>query len=116
MFGFPPTAVPAISAELTDGATFALGDEIITARHVPGHSPGHVVLLWAGNALVGDLIFAGSVGRTDLPGGSFFRLERSIRDVIYKLPPDTRLHPGHGPATTVGAEMAENPFVRPAQE
>jgi glyoxylase-like metal-dependent hydrolase (beta-lactamase superfamily II) len=63
---------------------------------------------------VGDCIFAGSVGRTDLPGGDFRALERSIRERIYTLRPETRLHPGHGPATAVGHEMATNPFVRPA--
>jgi hydroxyacylglutathione hydrolase len=62
-------------------------------------------------AVVGDVLFAGSVGRTDLFGGSFVQLERSIRDVLYRLPDATRVIPGHGPETTIGAEKTGNPFV-----
>jgi len=81
-------------------------------RHVPGHSPGHLLFAWEGNALVGDLIFADSVGRTDLPGGDAEALARSIRTVVYALPDATVLHPGHGVETTVGRERVGNPFVR----
>jgi glyoxylase-like metal-dependent hydrolase (beta-lactamase superfamily II) len=115
MFGFPATAVPRVATELAEGATIAVGGVSLAVRHAPGHSPGHVILTWPGHAIVGDVIFAGSVGRTDLPGGSFAQLERSIRRVVYPLPAATRLHPGHGPATTVGEEAAHNPFVRPAE-
>lgn len=83
-------------------------------RHVPGHCPGSV-LFWceaAGVAFSGDAIFQGSVGRTDFPGGSMERLEKSIREQIYTLPDDTVLYPGHGDATSVEAEKATNPFVR----
>lgn len=114
MFGFPPTAVPRLSATLTDGVDLQFGGGLLNVRHIPGHTPGHVLFGWAGNALVGDCIFAGSVGRTDLPGGSFPTLERSIRERIYTLPAATALHPGHGPSTTVGEELASNPYVRPA--
>jgi hydroxyacylglutathione hydrolase len=113
MFGFPPTAVPRLSATLADGATLPFGGGALTVRHIPGHTPGHVLFGWATNALVGDCIFAGSVGRTDLPGGDFQALERSIRERIYTLPPATSLHPGHGPSTTVAEEMTANPYVRP---
>jgi glyoxylase-like metal-dependent hydrolase (beta-lactamase superfamily II) len=90
----------------------ALGVEV-EVRHVPGHCPGNVLFYFAAAkaAFVGDALFAGSVGRTDLPGGDFKVLERSIRDQIYTLPPDTKIFPGHGPATTVKAEKATNPFV-----
>ena len=111
-FGFPPAVPPACRWRDGDGWTLPLGTAAVTVRHAPGHSPGHVVLSWPGHALVGDVIFAGSVGRTDLPGASFAELERSIRREIYSLPDATVLHPGHGPATTVGRERRENPFVR----
>ena len=82
-------------------------------RHVPGHCPGNVLFYFApaGAAFVGDAIFAGSVGRTDLPGGSFPMLEKSIRTQIYTLPDATRIFPGHGPDTTVAEEKQNNPHV-----
>lgn len=83
-------------------------------RHVPGHCPGNLLfyLPSASMAFVGDALFAGSVGRTDLPGGDADQLARSIRTQIYTLPDDTQVYPGHGPATTVGQEKISNPFVR----
>ena len=91
----------------------ALGMEI-EVRHVPGHCPGNVLFYFAsvGAAFVGDALFAGSVGRTDLPGGDFKMLERSIREQIYTLPLETKVFPGHGSVTTVGVEQATNPYVR----
>lgn len=82
-------------------------------RHVPGHCPGNVLFYFpaARAAFVGDALFAGGIGRTDLPGGSFAELERSIRDRIYTLPEDTVVLPGHGPNTTVGDEISTNPYV-----
>lgn len=90
----------------------ALGLEI-EVRHVPGHCPGNVLFYLAAGqmAFVGDALFAGSIGRTDLPGGDFAMLERSIRTQIYSLSDNTVVHPGHGPATTVGDEKANNPYV-----
>lgn len=90
----------------------ALG-EAVEVRHVPGHCPGNVLFYFAGwkSAFVGDALFAGSVGRSDLPGGSFEVLEQSIRQQIYTLPDETVVYPGHGPDTTVGAEKATNPYV-----
>lgn len=82
-------------------------------RHVPGHCPGNILFYAAAlrAAFVGDALFAGSVGRTDLPGGDFEVLEASIRGQIYSLPEDTTVFPGHGGRTTVGAEKAGNPYV-----
>lgn len=96
----------------------ALGVEV-EVRHVPGHCPGNVLFYFAGNkntkaagaAFVGDALFASSVGRTDLPGGSFEQLERSIHEQIYTLPEDTIVFPGHGPRTSVGTEKQTNPYV-----
>lgn len=92
----------------------ALG-HTVEVRHVPGHCPGNVLFYFPtlGAAFVGDAIFAGSVGRTDLPGGSMPQLEASIRAQIYSLPEATTLYPGHGRSTTVAAEKADNPYVRP---
>lgn len=90
----------------------ALGVEV-EVRHVPGHCPGNVLFYFAALqcAFVGDALFYGSVGRTDLPGGDFAQLEASIRGEIYTLPPGTAIHPGHGPGTTVAREREENPYV-----
>jgi len=84
-------------------------------RHVPGHCPGNILVYAAEKeaAFVGDALFAGSIGRYDLPGGDFAQLEQSIREQIYSLPETTTVYPGHGPVTTVAAERAGNPFVRP---
>ena len=82
-------------------------------RHVPGHCPGSLLFYSAQSdaAIVGDAIFAGSIGRVDLPGGDFTTLEKSIRTQIYTLPDDTTLFPGHGPKTSVRIEKASNPYV-----
>ncbi|MBT8403492.1 MAG: MBL fold metallo-hydrolase, partial [Gemmatimonadetes bacterium] len=87
----------------------------VEIRHAPGHAPGHVVFIAhdAGLALVGDVIFLGSIGRTDLPGGDFHRLMRSIRDEVLTLPDEMRLLTGHGPETTVGHERRHNPWLVP---
>jgi hydroxyacylglutathione hydrolase len=95
------------------GETVPAIGRAVELRHVPGHCPGNVLFYFAdvGAAFVGDALFAGSIGRTDLPGGDFAVLERSIRDQIYTLPADTQIFPGHGPATTVERERATNPYV-----
>ncbi|NWG00919.1 MAG: MBL fold metallo-hydrolase [Thermoanaerobaculaceae bacterium] len=115
VFGFPPPEPVAEDGFLADGDTVAVGEERLLVRHAPGHSPGHVVLISHDShpplALVGDVLFAGSIGRTDLWGGSLETLERSIRQVLYTLPGATRIIPGHGEDTTVAQEMATNPFV-----
>ena len=110
-FRLIPGPLPTISFQ--HGQTLSVGAEKIEVRHVPGHSAGHVLFYLAslGAALVGDLIFAGSVGRTDLPGGSHATLIDSIRTQVLTLPPQTRLVPGHGPETTVVIEAETNPFL-----
>jgi hydroxyacylglutathione hydrolase len=91
----------------------ALGVDV-EVRHVPGHCPGNVLFYFPStrSAFVGDALFNGSIGRTDLPGGNFAELEQSIRAQIYTLPPATIVYPGHGPETTVAQEKAANPHVR----
>ena len=119
-YGFPASAVPRCQADLIEGTTLPFAGGLIEVRHVPGHSPGQVMFVLPapsgssgpGCAIVGDCLFAGSIGRTDLPGGDFDTLEKSIRERIYTLPDDTRVVSGHGPDTTVGQEKASNPFVR----
>ncbi|HEY1316168.1 MAG TPA: MBL fold metallo-hydrolase [Gaiella sp.] len=83
---------------------------------VPGHSPGHLAYATEGSVFSGDVLFAGSVGRTDLPGGDWPTLVDSIRSLVAALPPDTAVHPGHGPSTTLAAELASNPFLGELRE
>ena len=99
---------------LTPGESLDIIGHSVEVRHVPGHCPGNVLFYISSLnlAVVGDAIFAGSIGRVDLPGGSMQVLEQSIRSQIYSLPDETHLLPGHGPATTVGREKVSNPFVR----
>lgn len=82
-----------------------------TVLHTPGHTPGHITLVLDNHAFVGDVIFQGSIGRTDLPGASTQQLISTIREKIYVLPEDTILYPGHGPNTSVKEEKQNNPFV-----
>jgi glyoxylase-like metal-dependent hydrolase (beta-lactamase superfamily II) len=91
--------------------TFALAGVAFETIAVPGHSPGHLAFAVEGAVFSGDVLFAGSVGRTDLPGSSWELLEASIATLIERLPPDTIVYPGHGPATTLGQELATNPFL-----
>ena len=97
------------------GTSYQAAGMELTVLAMPGHSAGHVVYLWqAGTpplAFVGDVIFAGSVGRTDFPDGDFQQLARGIRDKLFTLPDATLLYAGHGPPTTVGRERKTNPFV-----
>ena len=99
---------------IEDGAELQLLGQTLQIRHVPGHCPGNILIYCEEHnfAAVGDAIFAGSVGRYDLPGGDGPLLMDSIRQQIYTLPDDTTLYPGHGPTTTVGKEKTSNPFVR----
>jgi hydroxyacylglutathione hydrolase len=110
--GYPLRAAR-IDRTVRDGEIFELLGRTWEVRHVPGHCPGNVLYYLPSESLafVGDAIFAGSVGRTDFPGGGFEMLERSIRTRIYSLPEETTLFPGHGPETTVGRERLGNPFV-----
>ncbi len=112
-FGFDIDPGPEPTIELYHGQALHLGRARFEVRHTPGHTPGHCVLYCAEEQVCfcGDLIFFGSVGRTDLPGGDWDALEQSIRQQIYTLPEETRLLSGHGPMTTVGREKRFNPFV-----
>jgi len=112
LLSFDPGPKPSILLE--DGMSLNLGDFTFTVRHTPGHSPGHVIFLLEQERLVfsGDLIFMQSVGRTDLPGGSWETLLQSIQKNILSLPDDYRLLTGHGPETYVGQERRFNPFLR----
>ncbi|OGO18032.1 MAG: hypothetical protein A2Z14_15845 [Chloroflexi bacterium RBG_16_48_8] len=115
LFGFPafdPGPKPTIFLE--DGMQLNLGNFTFEVLHTPGHSLGHVVFLLEQERLVfsGDLIFMQSVGRTDLPGGSWETLLQSIKENILSLPDDYRLLPGHGSETTVGQERRSNPFLK----
>lgn len=112
-FGLQPPRLPPVDHELVPGRPVSLGGLTLEVRFAPGHAPGHVVFVApdAGVALVGDVIFQGSIGRTDLPGGDFHGLMDSIRREILTLPDETRLLPGHGPETTVAHERATNPFL-----
>jgi hydroxyacylglutathione hydrolase len=97
--------------------TVSGGDEITVAGitfgvvDVPGHSSGHVAFLAGGELFSGDLLFAGSVGRVDLEGGDWETLLDSVRGLLDRFPPETVVHPGHGPATTLGRELETNPFL-----
>jgi len=109
-FGLHIEKPPPPDVLLGDGDRIGLGDQEFRVLHTPGHTPGHVTFLIGEMAFVGDLIFAGSIGRTDLPGGSLKDLLRAVREKIFTLPGKTVLFPGHGPATTVDEEMRGNPF------
>lgn len=97
---------------LAHGQRLHIGTAAFEVRHVPGHSPGHVCFVGDGLVLGGDVLFEGSIGRTDLPGGDYDTLIAGIRRELLSLPDATIVHPGHGGATTIGRERATNPFLR----
>ena len=115
MFGIEVDAPPEPDLMLRHGDTLSIGTLKLEVRHTPGHSPGGVCFVVSGAeralVVVGDVLFAGSIGRTDLMGGSFPVLEGSIREQLYVLPDETTVICGHGPETTIGRERASNPFV-----
>lgn len=110
LYGLPFEDPPPPDHDLADGDTLEVGSLRFDVTHVPGHAPGHVLVHGHGVAFVGDCLFAGSVGRTDLPGSNGAHLSRSL-ERITALAPATVLYPGHGPATTVGEELRSNPFL-----
>jgi glyoxylase-like metal-dependent hydrolase (beta-lactamase superfamily II) len=110
-FGPLELAEPDDVRELVDGQTLELAGLELVVDHTPGHTPGHVTFRLPGILFAGDLVFAGSVGRTDLPGGDTGQLLASITTRFLTLPDDTVVFPGHGPRTTVGQERASNPFL-----
>jgi hydroxyacylglutathione hydrolase len=113
MLGFPPAKVFTPTRWLKDGDTVTVGKVTLNVIHCPGHTPGHVVFHnpEARLALVGDVLFEGSIGRTDFPGGNYDHLIHSIRGKLFPLGDDIRFVPGHGPMSTFGDERQHNPFV-----
>lgn len=111
LWGFTAEASPPAAHALEEGDTFELGAHRFALLHVPGHSPGSVCLLGDGVLIGGDVLFRGTVGRTDVPGGSLPQLLDGIRAKLMPLPDDTRILPGHGPETTIGRERRANPFL-----
>lgn len=112
-FGFKPSQPFTPDRWLGQGDHVQLGNMTLEVRHCPGHTPGHVVFFVPPEnlAIVGDVLFAGSIGRTDFPGGNFETLVASIREQLFTLGDDVAFIPGHGPMSTIGAERRSNPFV-----
>ncbi len=105
---------PAIEHFIEEGDQIKFGDTVLDVLFVPGHAPGHIALVNHESKTVinGDVLFQGSIGRTDLPGGDFATLEKSIKEKLYTLPEDYVVYAGHGPSTTIGFEKQHNGFVR----
>jgi len=117
-FGLEPARTFTPDRWLAQGDVVTVGEAALEVRHCPGHTPGHVVFVTVESklALVGDVLFHGSIGRTDFPRGDYATLIRSIRTQLLTLPDDVRFIPGHGPSSTIGAEKRSNPFlVHPEQ-
>jgi glyoxylase-like metal-dependent hydrolase (beta-lactamase superfamily II) len=114
MYGVPTNGYSGSLQWLAEGQTIRMGEDELQVLFAPGHSPGHVCFYCPQQGFVvgGDVLFQRSVGRTDLPGGNHAVLMESIRTQLYTLPEATVVYPGHGPATTIGEEKRENPFVR----
>ena len=115
MFGFNTNVdyTPEIGNYLKENDIISFGEQQLKVLHVPGHSPGSIVFYNEKEkfAVVGDVLFNGSIGRTDLPGGNFDQLIEGIRTKLFRLPDDTEIYSGHGPKTTIGQEKKYNPFV-----
>ena len=111
MFGMKAPSSPPADRYLKHGDLVTAGEVSLKVLHAPGHSSGGICLLEDGIVFSGDALFAGSIGRTDLPGGDLMTLIDSIKSNLLTLPDDTRVFPGHGPDTTIGAEKKENPFL-----
>ena len=109
------TSKPGGFEVIEEGDTLDFGEHTLRVLSTPGHTPGSLSFLCEDNLFCGDLVFQGSVGRTDLRGGSFSQLIEAVERHVFTLPDDARVFPGHGPATTVGAERASNPFLRDLQ-
>lgn len=113
MFGIQVSPTPKVDRWIAHGDTFPLGAHTIEVIHTPGHTPGGCCLFLrdAKVLITGDTLFAGSIGRTDFPGGSFEDLTSSIKERLFPLGDDVTFHSGHGPASTLGEERRNNPFV-----
>jgi hydroxyacylglutathione hydrolase len=114
MMGLRFGKVPKVHRYVEDNEVLTVGGLELRSLYTPGHAPGHLAFYVEGEGMVlsGDALFAGSVGRVDLPGGSMEVLMRSIEQRLLTLPDETRVYPGHGPPTTIGEEKMNNPFVR----
>lgn len=114
MFGFPPAQPFVPTRWLEDGDTVQVGSHVLQVRHCPGHTPGHVVFFEPSSkrAFVGDVLFAGGIGRTDFPGGDYQTLIASITQRLWPMGDDVVFIPGHGPESSFGDERADNPYVR----
>lgn len=110
-FGMGSVSSPPPDRLLKHGDVVTAGEISLKVLHTPGHTPGGISLLEEGLVLTGDTLFAGSIGRTDFPGGDLLTLIRSIKTQLMTLPDDTKVFPGHGPASTIGDERKENPFL-----
>ncbi|MDC8829607.1 MBL fold metallo-hydrolase [Alteromonas gilva] len=113
MFGFPPAKPFSPDQWLTEDDTITMGNLTLEILHCPGHTPGHVALVerTSDTVIAGDIIFAGSIGRTDFPQGNQQQLVNSIREKLFTLPASMTIYPGHGPTTSIGQERQSNPFV-----
>lgn len=113
MYGLPAASSPEPTGFLNDGDVVKIGNEKLEVIFVPGHAPGHIAFYHPKQKLLinGDVLFQGSIGRTDLPGGDYDMLMKSITDKLLVLPADVKVFCGHGPETTIGKEKATNPFV-----
>lgn len=113
MFGFEMEPVQAPDFLYKENGTVKFGNTELEIIHIPGHSPGHVVFYSVKEGIVigGDVLFYGSIGRTDLPGGDYHTLISGIKSKLFRLPDDTRVFCGHGPETTIGFEKRSNPFL-----
>jgi len=114
LFGFSIPSIPTATQILQENTELLLGQDRLELRLAPGHSPGSLIFYYpaGGWAIGGDVIFSGSIGRTDLPGGHHETLINSIKKQVLSLPDETIIYPGHGPETTVGEERQNNPFLQ----
>ncbi|HOY15160.1 MAG TPA: MBL fold metallo-hydrolase [Saprospiraceae bacterium] len=114
MYGLPYDPSPQISGFLKEGEEISFGNSQLKILFVPGHAPGHICLLSEVNniCIVGDTLFAGSIGRTDLPGGDYDTLISRIKSELFSLDKDTVIYPGHGGSSTIGRELRTNPFFK----
>ncbi|MBW2099204.1 MAG: MBL fold metallo-hydrolase [Deltaproteobacteria bacterium] len=110
-FGLSSENSPPADRTIEDGETISFGEISLKVMHTPGHSPGGVVFYTDKTAFAGDTLFAGSIGRTDLPGGDYETLISSIKNKLFTLDDDVKILPGHGPESTIGQEKRSNPFV-----
>ena len=113
LFGMQTSTIPEPAGFLEDKQLLSFGNTELEISHIPGHSPGSIVFIQKNEKFVisGDVLFAGTIGRTDLPGGDFNTLINGIKSKLMTLDDDFKVYPGHGPATTIGKERYSNPFL-----